>query len=89
MVTVGTTKPERSTIADLLPEALKDVVDAAPAFPSGQALEIVKNGGSEVTFEEVYKDGGVRVNRYETDEGGTELFVWKRDSYGVGDEDMF
>ena len=45
---VGTTKPEKSTVVSMLPGFLKSIADSAPPFPSGSALEAVKEGASGV-----------------------------------------
>ncbi|GMI40127.1 hypothetical protein TrCOL_g12989 [Triparma columacea] len=88
-IIVGTTKPEKSTLESLLPEFIKPIANAVPAFPSGSALEALKSGSSNVVFQEVYRDEGVRINKYQTIGGeGEEFFVWRRDSYGVGDDDI-
>ncbi|GMH91925.1 hypothetical protein TrVE_jg12304 [Triparma verrucosa] len=83
-VEVGTTKPEKSTVVDKLPDLFKGLVESVPGFPSGMALEAVKKGSGKVVFEEVFFDEEVRVNKYETGTGdyGGETFVWRRTSFG-------
>ncbi|GMH79838.1 hypothetical protein TrLO_g11826 [Triparma laevis f. longispina] len=86
-ISVGTTKPEKSTIVSKLPDFLKGLAESVPGFPSGAALEAVKKGSGKVSFEEVFFDEEIRVNKYETGKGdyGVETFIWKRASFGAGD----
>ena len=88
-VEVGTTKPEKSTVVDKLPDLFKGLVESVPGFPSGMALEAVKKGSGKVVFEEVFFDEEVRVNKYETGKGdyGGETFVWRRTSFGSDIDD--
>lgn len=56
-------------------EATLPLWDQTLPFPSGQALELVKKGSSEVIMTTIYLDDRVRISRNDAD-GST--FVWKR-----------
>ncbi|KAL3784402.1 hypothetical protein HJC23_001286 [Cyclotella cryptica] len=79
---VESTKPEESTILQKL-GPLGDIVDSStPPFPSGEALERVAPGSSEVVVRTTYCDEGLRVSR--NDDRVEDVFVWKRVKFGSG-----
>jgi hypothetical protein len=79
---VETTKPEDSTLLQKLGPLGEFVNSAAPPFPSGEALELVAPGSSEVVVRTTYCDEGLRISRneYRSDD----VFVWKRVQFGSG-----
>ena len=80
---VETTKPEESTILEKL-GPLGDIINSnSPPFPSGEALERVIPGSSEIVMRTTYCDEGLRVTRNE-DRPKDDVFVWKRKSFGSG-----
>ncbi|KAL7533484.1 hypothetical protein ACHAWF_004514, partial [Thalassiosira exigua] len=80
---VESTKPEDSTALKKL-GPLGDLVNSsAPPFPSGEALERVAPGSSEVVLRTTYCDEGLRVTRNE-DRPEDDAFVWKRKAFGSG-----
>jgi hypothetical protein len=74
---VETTKPEDSTILKKLGPLGEFVNANAKPFPSGEALERVAPGSSEVSMITTYLDEGLRItrNKDRTDE---DVFVWVR-----------
>ena len=47
-----------------------------PAFPSGQALEQIKPGSSEVIMRTTFCDEGLRISR--NDDKYDDPYVWRR-----------
>lgn len=81
---VETTKPEDSTIVKTLFGPLGSTINEnAPRFPSGEALERVQPGSSEVVMRTTFCDEGLRISRNE--ERPDKLFVWKRKSFATFD----
>lgn len=77
---IETTKPEDSTIVKTLFGPLGNTInESAPPFPSGEALERVKPGSSEVVMRTTFCDDGIRISR--NDDRPKEVFVWKRRSF--------
>jgi hypothetical protein len=79
---IETTKPEESTIVKTVFGPLADVVNEnLPPFPSGEALEKVRPGSSEVIIRTSYCDEGLRISR--NDDNPTGLYVWKRKNFAT------
>ena len=77
---IKTTKPEDSTIVKTLLGPLAGTVgDALPPFPSGDALEQVQPGSSQVVMKTTFCDEGLRISRNE--EKYDDVFVWKRKGF--------
>jgi hypothetical protein len=82
---VETTKPEDSTIVKTLFGPLAATInDRAPAFPSGEALERIAPGSSEVTMRTTFCDESLRVSR--NDDRWDEALVWRRKAFAMYDE---
>lgn len=79
---VDSTKPEESTILQKLGPLAQIVDSSTPPFPSGEALERVAPGSSEVVLRNTYCDEGLRVSR--NDDRVEDVFVWKRVKFGTG-----
>lgn len=79
---VESTKPEESTILQKLGPLGRIVDSSTPPFPSGEALERVAPGSSEVVLRNTYCDEGLRVSR--NDDRVEDVFVWKRVKFGSG-----
>eukprot|EP00956_Cyclotella_meneghiniana_P029934 scaffold74184_cov51-Cyclotella_meneghiniana.AAC.1 len=73
---VESTKPEDSTILQKLGPVGQIINSSSPPFPSGEALEKVAPGSSEIVVRNTYCDEGLRVTR--NDDRTKDLFVWKR-----------
>lgn len=74
---IETTKPEESTVLQTLLGPLGPIVNEnIPAFPSGEALEKVLPGSSEVIMRTTFCDEGIRISR--NDEKPDDIFVWRR-----------
>ena len=74
---IETTKPEESTAVQTLFGPFGAVINEnAPAFPSGEALEKVKPGSSEVVLRTPYCDEGLRISR--NADAPEDVFVWRR-----------
>jgi hypothetical protein len=81
---VETTKPEDSTLVSKIFGPLGDVINEnLPAFPSGEALEQVQPGSSEVVMRTTFCDEGLRISR--NDERPSEVFVWRRREFASFD----
>lgn len=80
---VESTKPEDSTILKKLGPLGELVNSSAPPFPSGEALERVAPGSSEVVMRTTYCDEGLRVTRND-DRLDEDVFVWRRVKFGSG-----
>lgn len=77
---IETTKPEDSTAVKKLFGPLGDFVNEnAPPFPSGDALERVIPGSSEVIMRTTFCDEGLRISRNDEDPAG--VFIWKRSNF--------
>ena len=77
---IETTKPEDSTLIKTLFGPLGDTINQnAPPFPSGDALEKVQPGSSEVVMRTTFCDEGLRISR--NDDRPDEVFVWRRRSF--------
>lgn len=79
---VESTKPEDSTILQKLGPLGEIINSSSPPFPSGEALEKVAPGSSEVVVRTTYCDEGLRVTR--NDDRSNDVFVWKRVKFGRG-----
>jgi hypothetical protein len=79
---VESTKPEDSTILQKLGPLGEMINSSSPPFPSGEALEKVAPGSSEVVVRTTYCDEGLRVTR--NDDRTKDVFVWKRIKFGSG-----
>jgi len=73
---VETTKPEESSAIERIPLLGTVINQNAPPFPSGEALEKVKEGSSQVTMRTTFCDEGLRISRYDAKYDG--VFVWRR-----------
>jgi len=82
-LSIDTTKPEESTILKSLGPLGSIINDNAPAFPSGQALEQVMPGSSQVTIRNSFCDDGLRVSRH--DARPDELCVWRRTDFATSE----
>ncbi|KAL7536482.1 hypothetical protein ACHAXR_007875 [Thalassiosira sp. AJA248-18] len=80
---VESTKPEDSTILQKLGPLGEFVSSSTPPFPSGEALERVAPGSSEIVMRTTYCDEGLRVTKNE-DRSKEDVFVWKRNKFGSG-----
>jgi PAP_fibrillin len=81
---IETTKPEDSTIVKMLFGPLGDIVNEnAPPFPSGEALERVSPGSSEVILRTTFCDEGLRISR--DGERINDIYVWKRREFASFD----
>lgn len=81
---IETTKPEDSTAVKTLLGPFGDVVNEnLPPFPSGEALEQVMPGSSEVIMRNTYCDEELRISRNDDDLAG--VFVWQRRKLAVFD----
>lgn len=79
-VRVDTTKPEESSILKTLGPLGAVIDENAQAFPSGDALEKVRPGGSEVVIKTTFCDEGIRISRDgELVDGDT--YIWVRSSF--------
>ena len=81
---VETTKPEESTILKKLGPLGELINSNTQPFPSGEALERVAPGSSEVVMVTTYLDEGIRITRNK-DRSNEDVFVWVRvGDFGVG-----
>ena len=55
----------------------------APPFPSGQALEQIRPGSSQVVMRTTFCDEGLRVSRNE--DQYEDVFVWRRREFASFD----
>jgi hypothetical protein len=78
---VLSTKPEESTIIKKL-GPLGDLLDQQilKPFPSGEALEQVREGSSEVVMCTTFCDESLRISR--NADAFNEIFVWVRKDFG-------
>ena len=84
-IRIETTKPEDSTLVQtLLPGPLGQAVnERLPPFPSGEALERVQPGSSEVVLRTTFCDEGLRISR--NGERLNDIYVWKRRKFASYD----
>ena len=80
-VKVESTKPEDSTILQKLGPLGELINNSSPPFPSGEALDKVAPGSSEIVMRTTYCDEGLRITRSDDNE---DVFVWKRIKFGAG-----
>jgi hypothetical protein len=80
-LTIATTTVEEST---LLKTVFGNTTMPVPAFPSGQVLERVMPGSSQVTMRTTFCDEGLRISRNEAKL--CEPFVWRRRAFASRDE---
>mmetsp|Transcript_2722 Transcript_2722/g.5730 ORF Transcript_2722/g.5730 Transcript_2722/m.5730 type:complete len:303 (+) Transcript_2722:128-1036(+) len=80
---IESTKPEESTILEKLGPLGEFLSTNAPPFPSGDALEQVAPGSSEVVMRTTFCDEGLRISRNE--DRFSEPFVWRRKAFGSSD----
>lgn len=76
---VDTTKPEDSSVLQKLGSFGELLNERAPPFPSGEALERVKRGASEVLMITGYCDESLRISRNADDI--EDAYVWRRISF--------
>jgi hypothetical protein len=76
---IDTTKPEDSTLLKKLGSFGELLDEQWPPFPSGEALERVKRGSSEVLMMTTYCDESIRISRNAEDI--QDAFVWRRTSF--------
>jgi len=76
---VDTTKPEDSTFLQKLGPLGEFLNENAPPFPSGETLERVARGSSEVIMTTTYCDETLRVSR--NSDNAQDAFVWRRLSF--------
>lgn len=81
---IESTKPEKSTILSLILGPIGEIINEnAPAFPSGEVLERVRPGSSEVVLRTPFCDEGLRVSY--NDERPDDFFVWRRREFSEYD----
>jgi hypothetical protein len=81
-IKVETTKPAESTVLQKLLGPLGPVVNEnLPAFPSGQALEQIKPGSSEVIMRTTFCDEGLRISR--NDDELDNVYIWRRREFST------
>lgn len=81
---VDSTKPEDSTILKLLGPVGQFINEKSPPFPSGEALEKIRPGSSEVIIKTTFCDEGLRISRNE--DRYDEFFIWTRVGFSKGSE---
>ena len=79
------TKAEEATIVTkVLGPLLGEFINSSsPPFPSGDALDMVVPGSSEVVIKTTFCDEGLRITR-NADRPKEDVFVWKRVKFGSG-----
>lgn len=76
-IQVDTTKPEQSTVLKTLLGPLGPLLNEnLPPFPSGQALERLQPGSSQVIMRTTFCDEGLRLSR--NDDKFDDIYVWRR-----------
>lgn len=80
---VKSTKPEESTILSKLGPLGELVNSSSPPFPSGDALDKVAPGSSEVIMRTTYCDEGLRITR-NAERPDEDVFIWKRVKFSSG-----
>ncbi len=84
-IRVTSTKPEEATIVTKVVGAFlgEYINSSSPPFPSGDVLDMVVPGSSEVVIKTTYCDEGLRITR-NADRPKEDVFVWKRVKFGIG-----
>ncbi|KAL7571518.1 hypothetical protein ACA910_020937 [Epithemia clementina (nom. ined.)] len=83
-IKIDTTKPEDSTVVKTLLGPLGDVVsENIPPFPSGEALERIMPGSSEVILKTTFCDEGLRISR--DGDRLEDIYVWRRREFASFD----
>jgi len=86
-IKVETTKPEESTVVKKLFGQFADAInEKAPPFPSGEALEKVNPGASEVIMRTSFCDETLRISR--NDEAFDEPYVWRRRAFATANDNF-
>jgi hypothetical protein len=85
-IKVETTKPEESTVLQKLGPLGEFLNQNAKLFPSGEALERVVQGSSEVVMITTFCDEGLRISRNQ--DRFDDIFVWTRKSFGGGSMEL-
>lgn len=84
-IKIETTKPEKSTAIATLLGPFGDVINEnLPPFPSGDALERVVPGSSEIVLRTTFCDESLRISR-NNERLDSEFFVWKRREFASYD----
>jgi len=79
-IRIETTKPEDSTAVKTIFGPLGDTINGAlPPFPSGDALEQVMEGSSEVVMKTTFCDEGLRISR--NNAKYDDVYVWRRKGF--------
>ena len=76
---IETTKPEDSTAIKLLGPLGAALNDNLPPFPSGETLERIMPGSSQVVMRTTFCDEGLRISR--NDAKISEVYVWRRKEF--------
>lgn len=79
-----TTKPEDSTVLQKLGPLGQLINENSPPFPSGDALERVVPGSSEIVMKTTFCDESIRISR--NSDKAAEPYVWKRRAFGSSDK---
>ena len=80
LLKIITTKPEDSTVLKKLGPLGSFINENSMPFPSGEALEKVQPGSSQVLMVTSFCDEGLRISR--NDDKIEDVYVWKRKSMG-------
>jgi len=83
-IRILTTKTEDSSILKLLGPLGQLINEKSPPFPSGEALEKIRPGSSEVIIRTTFCDESLRISRNE--DRYDEFFVWVRVGFIKGSE---
>jgi len=83
-IRIDTTKPEDSAILKLLGPLGQLINEKSPSFPSGEVLERIRPGSSEVIVRTTFCDESLRISRY--DDRYNDFAVWARVSFIKGSE---
>ena len=76
---IETTKPEDSTVLKTLGPLGEAINTNSPPFPSGEALERIRAGSSEVVMVTTFCDESFRISRNAADV--QDAYVWRRTSF--------
>jgi hypothetical protein len=82
---IESTKAEESTALKMLGPLGSILNENLPPFPSGQALERVQPGASQVVLRTTFCDEGLRISR--NDDKFVDVYVWRRREF-VGLESL-
>ena len=82
---VESTKPEKSTVLEKLGPLGQFLEENSQPFPSGEALEKVKTGGSKVVVKSTYCDEGIRISKDGESSNG-EVYIWVRSEFEENSE---